>query len=78
MGSAKFRSDGSAVVAGCRGGQLAVWEVGAPKPPSRAAVHTLGLSTSICAVATSPDTPEKVSAPFHSAWVNNLAPIRKP
>lgn len=43
-----------AAVAGCRGGELAVWRISGDKVLSKPTVHKTGLPTSICAVAASP------------------------
>jgi hypothetical protein len=52
--------DGAAAVAGCRGGEVAVWQVAGDKVSSKPAVRKLGLPTSVCAIATSPTNPDEV------------------
>jgi hypothetical protein len=64
-------------VAGCRGGEVAVWQIAGDRVASKPAVHRLGLPTSVCAVAASPVNAAEVSAwrqqkahPLSTAQVN--------
>ena len=54
--------DGAAAVAGCRGGEVAVWQIAGDRVASKPAVHRLGLPTSVCAVTASPVNAAEVSA----------------
>lgn len=53
--------DGTTAVAGCRGGELAVWRIAGDKIASKPTVIKTGLPTSVCVIAVSPVAPDEVT-----------------